>query len=208
MSISTGAPPVRVLALWGSLRAGSSNTAPLRAALALVPSGLTTSTSQPLALPLFDEELETCDAPEALRHLKSVGQAADASPIATPEYRASVTGVLKDAEALVATAIAGAGLAHLPTWLVYQEIRAGSLIQLLGSYEALDEDQGGIYAVRPAARTPSAKLRAFVDLLRARFGNPPYWDRTRESLEDSSIKQASSSPGHLKLVAGTKLHEL
>jgi len=113
-----------------------------------------------------------------------------------------------NAEALVATAIAGAGLAHLPTWLVYQEITAGSLIPLLGSYEALDEDQGGIYAVRPAARTPSAKLRVFVDLLRARFGNPPYWDRTRESLEDSSIKQASSSPGHLKLVAGTKLHEL
>jgi len=97
MSISTGAPPVRVLALWGSLRAGSSNTAPLRAALALVPSGLTTSTSQPLALPLFDEELETCDAPEAVRHLKSVARAEDASLIATPEYRASVTGVLKDA---------------------------------------------------------------------------------------------------------------
>ena len=97
MSIFTGAPPVRVLALWGSLRADSSNTAPLRAALALVPSGLTTSTSQPLALPLFDEELETCDAPEAVRHLKSVAQAADASLIATPEYRASVTGVLKDA---------------------------------------------------------------------------------------------------------------
>lgn len=34
-----------------------------------------------------------------------------------------------------------------------------------------------VYAVYPHSRHLSAKVRAFVDFLRQRFGPEPYWDR-------------------------------
>ncbi|GAB2176601.1 LysR family transcriptional regulator [Dongia sp. agr-C8] len=62
-----------------------------------------------------------------------------------------------------AAAVAGQGLAFLPSFLVHDDVKAGRLRPLLTEYlDALYP----IYAVFPQNRRSSAKVRAFVDLLR------------------------------------------
>jgi DNA-binding transcriptional LysR family regulator len=78
-------------------------------------------------------------------------------------------------EALRVAAIAGQGLAYLPTFIVADDLRAGTLV-------ALDLDQptvefGGIYAVFLPDRHPAAKVRAFIDFIAIRFAPEPPWDR-------------------------------
>jgi DNA-binding transcriptional LysR family regulator len=78
-------------------------------------------------------------------------------------------------DALVAAALAGQGLIYEPTFLLGDEIRAGRLVAL-----ALDRPLlklPGVFAVYAATRRPPAKVRAFIDFLVERFGDPPPWDR-------------------------------
>jgi DNA-binding transcriptional LysR family regulator len=84
-------------------------------------------------------------------------------------------------ESLIAAVLAGAGVAHLPTWQVYEHVRGGSLIPVLQTFCAGEETHGGIYAVRPASGAAPAKVKVFVQLLRERFGQPPFWDLVYES---------------------------
>lgn len=71
-------------------------------------------------------------------------------------------------------AIAGLGLALLPTFIVWPAIKAGSLIVVDVGVHAETEF---IYVAHPEGRRPSTKLRAFADCLRDAFGDPPYWER-------------------------------
>jgi chromate reductase len=88
---------VRVLAVSGSLRAGSYNTALARAALDLAPAGVEVELFEGLGeLPLFDADLEG-DEHEAVVHLRESIGAADAVLFVTPEYNGSIPGVLKNA---------------------------------------------------------------------------------------------------------------
>ena len=70
-------------------------------------------------------------------------------------------------------AIAGNGIAVLPTFIIGDAVRAGKLEVLLADYEG---PPGAVQAVYTANRHLSAKVRAFVDFLAARFGGTPYWD--------------------------------
>jgi DNA-binding transcriptional LysR family regulator len=76
-------------------------------------------------------------------------------------------------EILLAAAIAGAGIAALPTFICGPSLRAGSLIRVLPAYE---NRSFAIHAVWPPGRHLSAKVRAFVDFLAERFGPVPYWE--------------------------------
>jgi len=66
---------------------------------------------------------------------------------------------------------AGFGLALMPTFVVADDIRAGSLIQVLRAYEV---EPLTIYAVYPAARHLLHKTRAFVEFLRQSFADAPW----------------------------------
>jgi chromate reductase, NAD(P)H dehydrogenase (quinone) len=91
---------VRVLAISGSLRADSYNTALARAAAELAPEGVEVELYHGLALlPHYDQDLDQpdLDAPEAVRDLRERIEAADALLIVTPEYNGSCPGVLKNA---------------------------------------------------------------------------------------------------------------
>lgn len=91
---------LRVLAIPGSLRAGSFNRALLEAAAASAPPGMTIDVYGELAtIPLFDEDLEraTGGGPAPVRSLRTRVANADALLIATPEYNQSIPGVLKNA---------------------------------------------------------------------------------------------------------------
>lgn len=69
------------------------------------------------------------------------------------------------AQSLMAFALAGCGVALLPEWLVQDALDSGELVALLPDYEFAPQ---GIYAVYPDARHVSAKVRTFIDFMRAR----------------------------------------
>jgi len=70
------------------------------------------------------------------------------------------------ASSLLAFALAGAGVAILPAWLVQDEIVKGRLIHLLPDH--LFPPQG-IYALYPNTRHVPEKVRTFIDFLRDRL---------------------------------------
>ena len=90
------ADEVRMLGFAGSLRRQSYNRAALRAAVKLVPPGITLNTFDLEGIPLFNQDHEK-EPPHAVREFKAAILRADAILIVTPEYNYSVSGVLKNA---------------------------------------------------------------------------------------------------------------
>lgn len=84
-----------------------------------------------------------------------------------------------DSEALLDAALAGLGVALLPTWLVGQALHAGQLVPILPAWEGLiaPGPERAIWAVYPPKKVVSPKVRAFLGFLERCFGKPPYWDR-------------------------------
>ncbi len=89
--------PLNVLAISGSLRAGSYNTALLRAAQAASPAHWAWSWHDLRPLPFFDGDLEAAGAPSEVQALWEAARGADLLVIATPEYNHGPSGVLKNA---------------------------------------------------------------------------------------------------------------
>jgi chromate reductase len=89
----------RVLAISGSLRAGSSNSAILRAAQRLAPVGMRIDLYEDLgSLPHFNPDLDDTDTPpSAVAELRALVGAADGLIISSPEYAHGVPGSLKNA---------------------------------------------------------------------------------------------------------------
>lgn len=69
------------------------------------------------------------------------------------------------AQALMAFALAGRGVALLPEWLVRDALDAGKLVPVLPEYTFARQ---GIYAVYPDALHVPAKVRTFIDFMRTR----------------------------------------
>ncbi|MBI3245734.1 MAG: NAD(P)H-dependent oxidoreductase [Deltaproteobacteria bacterium] len=89
--------PLRLLAISGSLRANSSNTALLRAAAMLAPEGMEISVYNGLGeLPHFNPDLEEVALPVVKDFWLRV-RTADGLLISSPEYAHGVPGVLKNA---------------------------------------------------------------------------------------------------------------
>lgn len=90
--------PGRILAVSGSLRPGSANTALLHAAAALAPAGVAVDVFDGLAqLPYFLPGGYDEAPPPAVAAWRARVRAADALLICTPEYVFSMPGVLKNA---------------------------------------------------------------------------------------------------------------
>ncbi|AWC85143.1 MULTISPECIES: LysR family transcriptional regulator [Enterobacter cloacae complex] len=69
------------------------------------------------------------------------------------------------AQALMAFAVAGCGVALLPAWLVRHALDDGTLVSVLPEYTFARQ---GIYAVYPDAPHVPAKVRTFIDFMRTR----------------------------------------
>ncbi len=80
-----------------------------------------------------------------------------------------------DFEAMRAAALAGIGIAFLPSWVVGPDVRAGQLVRLPLGGESWNRHRAGIYVLRALAK-PSAKLSAFIAALREHIGSPPLWE--------------------------------
>lgn len=89
---------MRILAISGSLQAGSSNTAVLVAAADLAAAGVEVDRAVPVGdVPPFNPDLDGDGAPAAVTRLRAQLAAADGVLIATPEYAHSLPGSLKNA---------------------------------------------------------------------------------------------------------------
>lgn len=87
---------MNIVAISGSLRKGSSNTALVRAFQSLAPAGMNITLADIGTLPLFNQDDESAFPPVA-QAFKDAIAAADGIIIATPEYNRSIPGVLKNA---------------------------------------------------------------------------------------------------------------
>jgi chromate reductase, NAD(P)H dehydrogenase (quinone) len=111
---------MRLLAISGSLRRASTNTAALEALAKLAPEGVKVLVYRDLAkLPPFnpDDDVEDRAKPEPVETLRSLVGASDALIIAAPEYAHGVPGVLKNAL----------------DWLVASETFAGKPVALINT---------------------------------------------------------------------------
>lgn len=87
---------MNIVAISGSIRKDSFNTAVLRALQGLAPEGMQIEIAEIGNLPLYNSDDETA-FPAAAQTLKDKIEAADGVIIATPEYNRSISGVLKNA---------------------------------------------------------------------------------------------------------------
>lgn len=88
---------MNILAISGSLRAASTNTALLRAAAELAPPGVTVTLYDGLdELPHFSPERDRENTSESVNTLRTLLRQADAALICTPEYIHGMPGVLKN----------------------------------------------------------------------------------------------------------------
>jgi len=89
---------VRILGISGSLRAGSFNTALLRAAQQLTGAQVGLDVVTLHGIPLYDGDLEKREGlPEPVSELKERVVASDGVLLATPEYNNGIPGVFKNA---------------------------------------------------------------------------------------------------------------
>ena len=173
--------PVHILAISGSLRAASSNTALLQAAARLAPAHVTMTAYAGLAaLPPFNPD-DDGDAPHpAVAALREQLQAADGVLISTPEYAHGVPGALKNLldwvvgsgelvdkpVALLHASRSPWALASLRETLTVMSARlvAGSVTVELGSNRV---DAAAVLADPTLAPAISAALAAFADAIAA-----------------------------------------
>jgi DNA-binding transcriptional LysR family regulator len=79
-----------------------------------------------------------------------------------------------NAEAVAKAAVAGLGVAMLPTFLAGEFIETGELEPLLMDFPIAGD--AGLYIVRPPG-SPAAKVRVLTERMVERFGGEPYWDK-------------------------------
>jgi len=83
-----------------------------------------------------------------------------------------------DSDALLEAARDGLGLALLPTWVIGEDVRSGSLRTVMPNlhWSIAPGPDPAIHGVYPPKKIVSPKVRAFLDFFAGRFGAPPYWD--------------------------------
>ncbi|MBW2392857.1 MAG: LysR family transcriptional regulator [Deltaproteobacteria bacterium] len=81
---------------------------------------------------------------------------------------------IDNGDALAQTALADAGIVYLPVFIVADELRAGRLVPILEEHTR--EREGGIWAVYPANRHLSPKVRAFIDYMVEAMSHSPDWN--------------------------------
>jgi len=149
-SVHPAKGPIRVLAISGSLRSASINTAALDALARLAPDGVSVLVYRDLGkLPPFnpDDDVEDEPKPEPVETFRQLVGASDAIVIAAPEYAHGLPGMLKNAL----------------DWLVASETFAGKRVVLINASPRAFHAQASL---REVLSTMAARLmpEAFATL--------------------------------------------
>ncbi|WP_373524986.1 substrate binding domain-containing protein, partial [Nostoc sp.] len=96
------------------------------------------------------------------------------------EVKVSGSLISSNSEVLRQVCLDGTGLILMPTWLIGEDIRKGKLQGVLTDCQVYPQTSidMGIYALYLPNRRNSLRVKAFIDFLIKRFGNPPYWEET------------------------------
>lgn len=81
--------------------------------------------------------------------------------------------IVNDGMTLKNATVAGAGISLNSLWSVHQELRDGTLIQLLPDFDVVDHSV--LWLHYPKSNVLSAKVRVFMDFLLDRIGRSPAW---------------------------------
>jgi DNA-binding transcriptional LysR family regulator len=97
-------------------------------------------------------------------------------PASNAPLAIAITGRLRfsSADACLAAAESGLGIARAPSFLAGPRFRDGRLVPLLRDFE---DRSMGIYAIYPPGRHLALKVRVLVDFLAERFKGEPEWDQ-------------------------------
>ncbi len=90
-------PNLNILAIAGSLRKASLHRALIRSLQDLAPDDLNIESFDLIDIPLFNQDVEDENLPEAVQALRSKIEQADGIIWATPEYNGVMSGVIKNA---------------------------------------------------------------------------------------------------------------
>lgn len=85
-----------------------------------------------------------------------------------------------NAETLLFSALAGLGIAHLPTWMISESLQRGELLPLFCENGLPPAEPSCIYALR-LEREGSPRIRLLLSFLKQRFGFPPPWDQALQT---------------------------
>ena len=98
-------------------------------------------------------------------------------------------------DTLLAWAVAGLGLAVLPTFIASDAIRSGAVEPILLDYPMPTR---ALYVVRPPGAYVPGKVRVLIDLLVERFGGTPYWDPCQMEAHRARLqaRRAAERPAH------------
>lgn len=142
--------PISMLAICGSLREKSFNASLLRELQALAPGGVTITTSTSIGnLPHYDGDLEAASGvPASAMQLGQMVRDADALIIVSPEYNASIPGVLKNALDWLSR-VAGGPLADKPVLITSVSPGAMGGVRLHGHLRQTLSAVGAVVYSRP-----------------------------------------------------------
>ncbi|MGR9164162.1 NADPH-dependent FMN reductase [Rhizobium leguminosarum] len=144
---------MRILAISGSARLNSTNTAMLRAIRAIAPSDIEVSIFDGVGrLPVFSPDLEGESLPEAVRDFIDVIATSDGVIIASPEYVRSIPGGLKNA---IDWLVSGDEIVHKPIALLHASHRGDDMLAGLRTVLATITDR---FAEDIFLRLPLMKL--------------------------------------------------
>lgn len=101
----------------------------------------------------------------------------DAWVFDTPEGQQTIknrsTLRVDNGEAIRDACINGVGITVCSTWIAYQQLQNGELVQVLKDYPLVSDT--AIWAVYPSSRLLAPKVRAFIDYFVNYYGDTPYW---------------------------------
>lgn len=94
-----------------------------------------------------------------------------------------------NSQALLTAALAGLGIAMLPSFLIGPGLLSGDLVPLLEHYPC---PEAGLYLVRPpmAGAMPS-KVKVLADLLQERLGRDVEWDACQKHLKSKKTRRSA-----------------
>ena len=85
--------------------------------------------------------------------------------------------IANNGDFLCEAAVAGLGVAILPTFMIWREMEQGRLVYVLPDCSLPSVNA---YAVYPQTLHLSQRVRTFIDFLSERFSGEPYWDSRLE----------------------------
>jgi DNA-binding transcriptional LysR family regulator len=112
-------------------------------------------------------------------------------PLTGPDgrtVRVRVAGNLaaNNGDSLRAAALAGVGLIMQPTFSIGCDIASGRLVHVMPDHKPIELTIQALYA---PGSPPTAKLRAFIDMLAAAWGGIPPWEREMLAAKPRKAKQ-------------------